>query len=78
MQEIAFKETKDFFNKYKWNCFLNIKEKSQVKRLKKYLNGKMKKIEFQSTSSSSSSSRSLSHGQSGCNAEIASISSGDK
>jgi len=78
LQEIAFQETKDILNKYKWNCFLNMKEKSHVERLKKYLDAKLKKIEFQSTSSSSSSSKSLSHGQSGCNAEIASISSGDK
>ena len=77
LQEIAFEETKDFLNKYKWHCFLNMKEDSQVERLKKYLNKEMKKIEFQS-SLSSSSSISLSLDQSGCNAEMASKSSGDK
>lgn len=43
LQEIAFEETKVFLNKYKWHCFLNMKDDSQVKRLKKYLNKKMKK-----------------------------------
>ena len=46
LQEITFDETKEILSKYKWNCFIDLRKKKQVKRLKDYLEDKMKKIEF--------------------------------